>query len=76
MERRGFPPYIIDVRRMAQTLIDQRGSEPPAKPIGKHWIYRFLRQHPQLNTHLARSYNAQRAKNEDPKIISEWFQRV
>jgi hypothetical protein len=75
MERRGFPPYIIDVRRMAQTLIDKRGSEP-GKPVGKQWVYKFLKQHPQLDTRLARSYDAQRAKNEDPKIINKWFQLV
>ncbi len=75
MERRGFPPYIIDVRRMAQSLIDSRGSKSP-KPIGKKWIYKFLKQHPQLDARLARSYDSQRAKNEDPKIINQWFQRV
>jgi len=75
MERRGFPPYIIDVRRMAQTLLDRRGSKS-SKSIGKNWIYKFLSHHPELDTRLARSYDAQRAKNEDPKIITEWFQRV
>jgi hypothetical protein len=76
MEQRGFPPYIIDVRRMAQTLIDRRGSTPSSKPIGKNWIHRFLNHHPELDEHLARNCDAQRAKNEDPKIINEWFQRV
>ena len=47
---------------------------PPT--IGKNWIYKFLTQHPQLDTRLARSYDSQRAKNEDPKIISEWFKLV
>ncbi len=75
MERRGFPPFVIDVRRMAQSLIDGRGTNSP-KPIGKHWIYRFLKHHPQLDARLARSYDAQRAKNEDPTIIVEWFERV
>src|SRR5437763_17069087 len=41
LERRGFPPYIIDVRRMAQTLADQRGSKSK-KRVGKLWVYRFL----------------------------------
>jgi hypothetical protein len=75
MERRGFPPFIIDVRRMAQSLIHSRGSKPP-KRVGKQWIYKFLKQHPQLDARLARSYDSQRAKNEDPKIINEWFERV
>ena len=35
MERRGFPPFLIDVRRMAQTLLDQRGSKSP-KTVGKN----------------------------------------
>jgi hypothetical protein len=75
MERRGFPPFIIDVNRMAQRLIDSRGDKSP-KVIGKQWIYKFLKQHPQLDTRLARSYDSQRARNEDPKIITEWFNRV
>ena len=60
---------------MAQTLADQRGSKSK-KRVGKLWVYRFLKQHPQLDAHLARSYDAQRAKNEDPKVIHEWFQLV
>jgi Tc5 transposase DNA-binding domain len=76
LEQRGFPPYIIDVRRMAQTLLDQRGSNPPPKPIGTNWIYKFIKNHPELDARLTRAYDAQRAKNEDPKIISAWFQLV
>jgi hypothetical protein len=76
MERRGFPPFLIDVRRMAQRLLDQRGSKKP-KTVGKNWVSsKFLKQHPELDSRLARSYDMQRAKNEDPKIISEWFRRV
>jgi hypothetical protein len=75
MERRGFPPHIIDVRRMAQTLLAQRGSNA-STTVGKHWVYKFLRQHPDLDARLARMRDSQRAKNEDPKIINEWFQRV
>jgi hypothetical protein len=75
MERRGFPPFLIDIRRMAQSLIDRRGSRV-SKPVGKKWTYKFLSQHPELDKHLARSYDSQRAKNEDPKIISAWFELV
>jgi len=38
MERRGFPPYIIDVRRMAQTLLARRDASSSPPTIGKHWI--------------------------------------
>lgn len=56
---------------MAQTLINRRGSTLSPKPIGKRWVYRFLKQHPQPDTRLARNYDAQQAKNEDPKIINK-----
>jgi hypothetical protein len=75
MEQRGFPPYIIDVRRMAQTLLARRGSDASAT-LGKHWVYKFIRQHPDLDARLSRNIDSQRAKNEDPKIISKWFQSV
>ncbi len=35
IERRGFLPFIIDVHRMVQSLIDSRGLKSP-KPIGKN----------------------------------------
>jgi hypothetical protein len=34
LERRGFPPAIIDVKRMAQTLLARRGST--SKTISKN----------------------------------------
>ena len=35
LDRRGFPPHIIDVRRMADSLLTARGQDPPPQPIGK-----------------------------------------
>ncbi|KAF7573312.1 hypothetical protein PtrM4_082170 [Pyrenophora tritici-repentis] len=32
LDRRGFPPHIIDVRRMADTLLAARGQDPPPQP--------------------------------------------
>jgi hypothetical protein len=72
IEQRGFPPYIIDVRRMAQTLLTRRGSDASAT-LGKHWVYKFIRQHPDLDARLSRNIDSQQAKNKDPKIISKWF---
>jgi DDE superfamily endonuclease/Psq-like protein/Tc5 transposase-like DNA-binding protein len=76
MEQRGFPPFLIDVKRMAQVLRARRGSSAPARAIGKNWIYRFLKKHPALKARLQRSRDAQRAKNEDPRVIRPWFQRI
>ena len=35
LDRRGFPPHIINVRRMADALLTARGQDPPPQPIGK-----------------------------------------
>jgi len=77
MEQRGFPPFLIDVKRMAQSLLDRRyGDTTQSRTIGKNWIYRFHREHPSIKARLSRNRDAQRAKNEDPRIIKPWFERV
>ena len=48
LDRRGFPPQIIDVRRMADYLLAARGQEPPPQPVGKNWISRFIKAQPEL----------------------------
>ena len=42
LDRRGFPPHVIDVRRMADTLLAARGQDPPPQPVGKNWMSRFI----------------------------------
>jgi len=61
---------------MALTLLMECGTNASTATIGKQWVYRFLKKHPELDAHLARNYDVQRAKNEDPKIINKWFQCV
>jgi hypothetical protein len=36
LDRRGFPPQIIDVRRIADALLAARGQNPPPLPISKN----------------------------------------
>ena len=36
LDRRGFPPQVIDVRRMADALLAGRGQDLPPLPIGKN----------------------------------------
>jgi hypothetical protein len=76
LERQGFPPYIINVRRIAQALVDKRGPVTPARKAGQQCVYRFLKKHPTLNTRLSRKKDYQRAKCENPAITKEWFERV
>ena len=48
LDRRGFPPHIIDVRRMADALLAARGQDLPPPPVGKKWVSRFIQSQPKL----------------------------
>ena len=76
LDRRGFPPYIIDVRRMADVLLAARGQDPPPQPVGKKWVSRFIQSQSELQTKWTRRLNSQRASHEDPTIIAAWFKLV
>ena len=76
LDQRGFPPQIIGVRRMADTLLAARGSNPPPQPVGKNWVSRFIENQPELKTKWNRKFHSQRAKCEDPDTINAWFKRV
>ena len=58
MERRGYPLYIIDVRRMAQALLARRDASGSSLTIGKHWVYRWIKAHPELDARLTRSFDS------------------
>ena len=76
LDRRGFPPHIIDVRRMADALLAARGQNPPPPPVGKCWVTRFVKSQPLLQTKWNRQFHSQRARCEDPVKISAWFKLV
>jgi hypothetical protein len=76
LDRRGFPPQIIDVRRMADHLLAARGQTPAPQPVGKCWVDRFIKTQPELQTKWNRRFHAQRARCEDLEAIDAWFKRV
>ena len=76
LDRRGFPPQIIDVRRMANTLLAARGQNPPSQPVGQNWPERWIKAQPELQTKWNRKFHSQRARCEDPVMIDAWFKRV
>ena len=76
LDRRGFPPHIIDVRRMADALLAARGQDPPPAPVGKCWVSRFIQNQPELQTKWSKRLNSQRANSEDPIAIAAWFKLV
>ncbi|KAL6172800.1 hypothetical protein ACJQWK_01946 [Exserohilum turcicum] len=76
LDRRGFPPHIIDVRRMADALLAARGQDPPPQPIGRCWVSRFIQSQPELQTKWTRRFHSQRASCEDTIAITAWFKLV
>jgi hypothetical protein len=60
------------VRDIADNLLKQRVRIK----VGIKWPYNFVNRTPELKTRYNRKYDYQRAKCEDPAIITPWFELV
>ena len=56
---------------MANLLLQQR---KPGQEVGLNWLTRWIRCNNLLVAKYLREYDYQRAKCEDPEILSKWFQ--
>jgi hypothetical protein len=72
MDSRGAAPRPSTVREMANILLAARGSTPPLT-VGVNWVSTFVNRRDELRTRFLRRYDYQRALNEDPKSLREWF---
>lgn len=72
LDTRGFPPTKLMIRTMANSLRSQRGKPP----VGINWVDRFIKRTPEVKTRWSRSYDNQRARQEDPEVINAWFKLV
>ena len=72
LSTRCFPPRLSGVEDMANYLLRERN----APSVGQLWAHRFVKRQPELRTRYTRRYDYQRAKCEDPKVISQWFTHV
>jgi hypothetical protein len=72
MDDRGSAPTPLMVKEMADLLLSKRGTTP----VGQNWVYNFIKRTPRLQARYLRRYNYQRAKQEDPRVIQEWFNIV
>ncbi|ODQ68747.1 hypothetical protein LIPSTDRAFT_32384, partial [Lipomyces starkeyi NRRL Y-11557] len=64
MDKRGLPPRVAGVRRMADLLLAKRAessSQPPIQ-VGDKWVRNFITRHPELKSKYSRRYDHQRAK--------------
>ncbi|RJE26016.1 hypothetical protein PHISCL_01618 [Aspergillus sclerotialis] len=74
-DKRGFsirPEYL---RGMAQILLRERSQDPTAV-LGVNWASSFIKRRPELRTRYNRRITYQRAKQEDPKVLKQWFETV
>ncbi|KAJ6262132.1 hypothetical protein Dda_2937 [Drechslerella dactyloides] len=72
---RSFHPRLGSVEDMANQLLLAR-SDDSTRRVGKRWAGNFVKRRPELQTRLSRKYDYQRAKCEDPVLISKWFQLI
>jgi alkylated DNA nucleotide flippase Atl1 len=75
IDTRGAAPRRATVREIADILLVARGITPPPT-VGINWVSNFIKRRDKLRTRFSRRYDYQRALNEDPKVIKEWFLMV
>ena len=77
-DQRGAPATVAIIRQMANILLAERvkGTSQMPVVVGKNWASNFVRRTPEIDSKYNRKYDYQRAKCEDPKLISEWFERI
>lgn len=75
MDLRRAAPRPSSVREMANILLADRGSTP-SPTVGKNWASTFVQRREELRTRYSRRYDYQRAQNEDPKSLNQWFETV
>ncbi|CEJ62228.1 hypothetical protein PMG11_10734 [Penicillium brasilianum] len=75
MDKRGAAPRKATIREMANILLAARGSHP-SPTVGVKWPDNLISRRPNLRMRASIRYDYQRALNEDPKLLREWFLTV
>lgn len=69
----GHAPSHQMLQEYAQSML-QASGEPIA--LGKKWVSRFLRHHPQIKVIRKRAIDFRRINGAQPEVIRAWFQRL
>ena len=72
LDLRGYSPTQAIIRSWASSITKARTG----REVGQRWAHNFVKRHSGLETRLLRRLSNQRAKNEDPEVITEWFTLV
>ena len=72
LDQRGIGATRDMVRDMANDLLAERDGGT----VGKHWVDNFKKRTPEIKLRRSRPYDRQRALNEDPRVVTLWFELV
>jgi hypothetical protein len=74
MDNCGYPLTVSNLQCTANLLLQARCG--PGALVGTNWPSRYINRIPNLKTRCTQSYDAQRARCEDPVLIQGWFNLV
>ena len=69
LEEWGFPMRVNMLPQIVNSIAD---FPPGQKAVGKNWVTRFIKLN-DLYSILSRNLDSQRAFNNDPDIVMDWF---
>ncbi|KAG6980029.1 hypothetical protein FocnCong_v009877 [Fusarium oxysporum f. sp. conglutinans] len=69
-EALGYAPSHSQVRATVNALLRQQGRE---KPVGVHWLARFMKRHPSIKTKIGRRQEASRFNCFTPTAVNWYF---
>ncbi|RKK06786.1 hypothetical protein BFJ65_g18340 [Fusarium oxysporum f. sp. cepae] len=69
-EALGYAPSHSQVRATVPALLRQQGRE---RPIGVHWLARFLKRHPEIDTKVGKRQEASRFNSFTPMAVNWYF---
>ena len=70
LQRQHISANYIHIREMLQNLLQKKGD---LKPLGEHFITRFVRRHPQLKSGYSRTLDAVQLSALDPSLVEAFF---
>ncbi|KAF4446915.1 hypothetical protein F53441_9493, partial [Fusarium austroafricanum] len=69
-EALGYAPSHSQVRATVNALLRQQGRE---KPVGVHWLARFIKRHPYIKTKIGKRQEASRFNCFTPTAVNWYF---
>ncbi|KAG6990145.1 Pogo transposable element with ZNF domain [Fusarium oxysporum f. sp. conglutinans] len=69
-EALGYAPSHSQVRATVNALLRQQGRE---KPVGVHWLARFMKRHPSIKTKIGKRQEASRFNCFTPTAVNWYF---